>query len=193
MIGQNSEEHFNTPGDPEGTEKPVYNSEVETNPIVDETTEYESQNIETEVDEVYTSPDLTVEPITDDVPMWKPEPADNFVDDVEDNKIPGVGEVKPESFIRPNADAQVTLLKTEDSERFQMRWNGVQGNFVDDPRAAVQQADELVSEVVELITQMFSDERNTLEGQWKQGNDVSTEDLRKALQHYRSFFKRLVV
>jgi hypothetical protein len=32
-----------------------------------------------------------------------------------------------------------------------------------------------------------------LEGQWNQGNDVSTEDLRKALQRYRSFFNRLVV
>jgi hypothetical protein len=40
---------------------------------------------------------------------------------------------------------------------------------------------------------MFATEHDTLEGQWKQGNDVSTEDLRKALQHYRSFFKRLVV
>jgi len=29
--------------------------------------------------------------------------------------------------------------------------------------------------------------------QWKQGDDVSTEDLRQALQHYRSFFNRLVV
>jgi hypothetical protein len=32
-----------------------------------------------------------------------------------------------------------------------------------------------------------------LESQWNQGSDVSTEDLRKALQHYRSFFNRLVV
>jgi hypothetical protein len=50
-----------------------------------------------------------------------------------------------------------------------------------------------VSEVVEKITQMFTNEHSSLESQWKQGNDVSTEDLRKALQHYRSFFNRLVV
>jgi hypothetical protein len=55
------------------------------------------------------------------------------------------------------------------------------------------QADELVSEVIEKITQMFTNEHSSLEGQWKQGNDVSTEDLRKALQRYRSFFNRLVV
>jgi hypothetical protein len=49
-----------------------------------------------------------------------------------------------------------------------------------------------VSEVIEKITEMFSSERSSLEGQWKEGNDVSTEDLRQALQHYRSFFNRLV-
>jgi hypothetical protein len=47
--------------------------------------------------------------------------------------------------------------------------------------------------VIEKITQMFANEHNSLDGQWNQGVDVSTEDLRKALQHYRSFFNRLVV
>jgi hypothetical protein len=40
---------------------------------------------------------------------------------------------------------------------------------------------------------MFATEHHSLEDQWNQGNDVSTEDLRKTLQHYRSFFNRLVV
>jgi len=85
------------------------------------------------------------------------------------------------------------LLDDQVSEHFRTRWSEVQGEFVDDPRAAVQKADALVSEVVGQITRMFTDERSTLEGQWKQGSDVSTEDLRKALQHYRSFFNRLMV
>jgi len=65
--------------------------------------------------------------------------------------------------------------------------------FVDEPRVAVLQADALVSEVIMQITRMFTDERSSLESQWNQGNDVSTEDLRKALKRYRSFFNRLVV
>jgi len=85
------------------------------------------------------------------------------------------------------------LLNREESERFRTRWNAIQGRFVDDPRSAVQQADELVTEVVEQITHMFSKVHGELEVQWNQGNDVYTEDLRKALQHYRSFFNRLVV
>ncbi|HEX6304516.1 MAG TPA: hypothetical protein VFZ76_10030 [Anaerolineales bacterium] len=85
------------------------------------------------------------------------------------------------------------LLSREESEHFRTRWNEIQGKFVDEPRAAVEQAYALVSEVIEQITQMFANEHSSLEGQWNQGNDVSTEDLRKALQHYRSFFNRLVV
>lgn len=86
-----------------------------------------------------------------------------------------------------------TLFNHEDSEHLRTRWNEIQGQFVDEPRTAVQQADALVSEVVDQIAQMFAKEHSSLESQWHQGNDVSTEDLRKALQHYRSFFNRLVV
>jgi hypothetical protein len=98
-----------------------------------------------------------------------------------------------EAPISTNAGSLAALLNQEESEHLRTRWNEIQGKFVDEPRSAVQQADALVAEVVEKITQMFAGEHSSLEGQWKQGNDVSTEDLRKALQHYRSFFNRLVV
>ena len=86
-----------------------------------------------------------------------------------------------------------SLLSREESEQLRARWIEIQGKFVDEPRAAVQQADELVSEVVQKIIRIFASEHSSLESQWNQGIDVSTEDLRKALQHYRSFFNRLVV
>jgi hypothetical protein len=85
------------------------------------------------------------------------------------------------------------LLNHEVSEQYRTRWNEIQGKFVDEPRVAVQQADSLVSDVIDQITQMFANEHGSLETQWNQGDDVSTEDLRMALQHYRSFFNRLVV
>jgi hypothetical protein len=87
----------------------------------------------------------------------------------------------------------MALLERAESERLRARWNEIQGQFVDDPRSAVQQADTLVSEVIDQITEIFANEHGSLEGQWKEGKDVSTEDLRKALQQYRSFFNRLVV
>jgi len=95
--------------------------------------------------------------------------------------------------INLNDGSLMALLEREESEHFRTRWNEIQGKFVDEPRSAVQQADGLVTEVIEKITQMFVNEHGSLESQWNQGNDVTTEDLRQALQHYRSFFNRLVV
>jgi len=42
------------------------------------------------------------------------------------------------------------------------------------------------------MTETFRRERETLESQWTRGGDISTEDLRVALQRYRSFFRRLL-
>ena len=98
-----------------------------------------------------------------------------------------------EGDISTNVGSVAALLNHEESELFRTRWSEIQGRFVDEPRSAVQQADVLVSEVIDKITEMFSNEHGSLEGQWKEGKDVSTEDLRQALQHYRSFFNRLVV
>jgi hypothetical protein len=92
-----------------------------------------------------------------------------------------------------NTESSIALLNPIESEHLRARWNNIQGKFVDEPRSAVQQADALVSDVIEEITRMFAEQHSALEGQWKKDNNVSTEDLRKALQRYRSFFNRLVV
>jgi hypothetical protein len=42
------------------------------------------------------------------------------------------------------------------------------------------------------LAEGFSNERSGLEKQWDRGDNVSTEDLRIALQRYRSFFDRLL-
>lgn len=75
---------------------------------------------------------------------------------------------------------------------FNSRWSEIQTGFVDEPRRAVQQADALVSDVINRIADSFGRERTQLEQQWDRGDDVSTEDLRVALQRYRSFFSRLL-
>ena len=84
------------------------------------------------------------------------------------------------------------LLADDHAEGFRSRWNEIQVRFVDEPRGSVQKADGLVVETMEWLAQMFSEERTRLENQWERGDDVSTEDLRIALQRYRSFFKRLL-
>jgi hypothetical protein len=84
------------------------------------------------------------------------------------------------------------LLRDEEIDQLRTRWNAIQIEFVDEPRASVEQADALVAEVMKRIAQMFAEKRATLDEQWANHDDVSTEDLRVALQRYRSFFHRLL-
>ncbi|MBO9521740.1 MAG: hypothetical protein J7518_09400 [Nocardioidaceae bacterium] len=71
------------------------------------------------------------------------------------------------------------------------RWEAIQQGFVDDPRAAVGDADALVRDVLDRLATTFEDQRQGLEDQWNDG-EPGTEDLRSALQRYRDFFDRLV-
>lgn len=88
-------------------------------------------------------------------------------------------------------EAQPLFAGAEASE-LRERWDSIQTGFVDEPRRAVEQADALVADLMQRLASVFSDERKSLEGQWDRGDDVSTEDLRVALQRYRSFFDRLL-
>jgi hypothetical protein len=89
-------------------------------------------------------------------------------------------------------DEDAPLLPDEQGTDFQGRWESIQTTFVDDPRNAVENADALVAELMQRLADGFARERERLEGQWSRGEDVSTEDLRVALQRYRSFFRRLL-
>jgi hypothetical protein len=84
-------------------------------------------------------------------------------------------------------------LFTQDlAESYRMRWTSIQSGFVDDPRRAVRSGDELVAEVITNLADTFSHERRRLETQLGQSGETSTENLRVALQRYRSFFERLL-
>jgi hypothetical protein len=84
------------------------------------------------------------------------------------------------------------LFATDDAERFRQRWESLQSSFVDQPRKTVEEADNLVGDLLQQLTAGFSEKRSHLEAQWEQGDEVSTEDLRVALTRYRSFFNRLL-
>jgi hypothetical protein len=84
------------------------------------------------------------------------------------------------------------LFPANDAEAMRGRWTDIQAAFVDEPRRAVEQADGLVAETIKRLAEMFAEERDRLERQWDRGDDVDTEDLRQALQRYRSFFTRLL-
>lgn len=84
------------------------------------------------------------------------------------------------------------LLADHELQGILVRWKDIQAEFVDEPRKAVQDADALVAELMQRLAQMFASEREQLESRWAGGDDVSTEDLRRGLRRYRSFFERLL-
>jgi glutathione S-transferase len=91
------------------------------------------------------------------------------------------------------SESQATPL-FPDAERQELKnsWERIQVGFVDEPRSAVEQADSLVASAMKRLAEVFAQERSNLEQQWGRGDNVSTEDLRLALQRYRSFFHRLL-
>ena len=83
------------------------------------------------------------------------------------------------------------LVPAERAEDYGSRWDALKGDFVDEPRRAVRQADELVGELLDELQRLFADQRRNLE-QGFDHDQASTEDLRLALRRYRSFFDRLL-
>jgi hypothetical protein len=118
-------------------------------------------------------------------------------------KMPPAQQEAEGDLNEPVLDNQNADVRTEERElaplflpdvakEFRSRWDTVQRGFVDDPRQAVRQGDELVVQVMKSLAETFSHERGMLEGQVNQTGKASTETLRIALRRYRSFFERLL-
>jgi hypothetical protein len=106
-------------------------------------------------------------------------------------QINGARTLTPEQTVVTN-DRPTALFPDNELNDLRARWDKTQISFVDEPRAAVEQADSLVATVVKRLAEQFAAERADLEHQWDRGTEVSTEDLRQALRKYRSFFDRLL-
>jgi hypothetical protein len=84
------------------------------------------------------------------------------------------------------------LFPPDMAQAFREHWSSVQIGFVDDPRGAVQQADELVAKVMKSLAERFANQRAGIESELGQNEQASTENMRMALRSYRSFFERLL-
>ena len=90
------------------------------------------------------------------------------------------------------AEPLAALFQGPHAEEFRRRWDAIQIGFVDDPRAAVRNADELVAQVLRTLAESFADQRSRIESTLGEGEHANTEAMRVALQRYRSFFQRLL-
>jgi hypothetical protein len=105
----------------------------------------------------------------------------------------------------------IVALSPQDANRFSQSWKSLQARFVDDPRAVVIEADALVRELMQKRGYPMGDfERRAADisvdhprvvdhyraaqqiaARGRSGN-VETEELRKAVVHYRALFSELL-
>jgi hypothetical protein len=85
------------------------------------------------------------------------------------------------------ADDDVVLI--DNTEDFRSRWESVQIGFVDDPQLAVQDAQQLLSAVVDELVEGF---RTQLDQTLRADGEPSTDDLRYTFRRYRVLFERLL-
>jgi hypothetical protein len=109
---------------------------------------------------------------------------------------------------------QLTIrpLAAADRERFEQSWKEDQARFVDDPRAAVKEADRLVADLMQVrgypvgnFDQQAADlsvAHPHVIDKYRTAHDIAqrdergeanTEDLRNAMMHYRALFNDLLV
>ena len=91
----------------------------------------------------------------------------------------------------PDGDVRERLIPQERTDAYTARWDALKGGFVDEPRQAVAEADQLVRELLDELQEVFRTQREGLE-QGLDADQTSTEDLRVALGRYRSLFDRLL-
>ncbi|MCE7011394.1 hypothetical protein LWC34_52585 [Kibdelosporangium philippinense] len=85
--------------------------------------------------------------------------------------------------------ARSKLFEETEAEQYRMQWREVQSNFVDEPRAAVREAETLVSQMMDSLTTQLNEQKRAL----KSGADGDdTEQLRVAMQRYRSLFDQML-
>ncbi|MFF5859827.1 hypothetical protein ACFY8B_30120 [Streptomyces sp. NPDC012751] len=94
--------------------------------------------------------------------------------------------------------AAAPLLAPEEAERWEGRIREVVGGFVDEPRAAVEQADRALEEIAARFSEAVTRRRRTLRASWEGPEEsgpaagTDTEQLRLALRDYRELAGRLL-
>lgn len=126
-----------------------------------------------------------------DDPSWQRQ-ADEFVADRGKRVDDVPSHAQDPLHAQEESSTETSLFAEADREELRRGWDSVQSGFVDDPKRCVEQADGLVSDAVERLSNSFAEARSRLEQQWGRGEEASTEDLRVALKRYREFFDRLL-
>jgi hypothetical protein len=118
--------------------------------------------------------------------------------DVEPPAEAGGADVVPASERRPQrvGEAATPVFEEDRAAGLRSRWDAIQASFIDDPRLAVTQAEQLVDEALRCIVEGFERQKRalgSLEPDEQAGTSGDeTERMRVTLHRYRAFFVRLL-
>ncbi|WUF45737.1 hypothetical protein OHA73_15110 [Streptomyces sp. NBC_00483] len=99
------------------------------------------------------------------------------------------GQAGPEHGTR--AGRRSGLVPAGERDELEGRLRHALTGFVDEPRAAVEEADHVLEDLTARLTETLASHRRTLRTSW-QGTPDDTEQLRQALRDYRETAERLL-
>jgi hypothetical protein len=127
-------------------------------------------------------PDAPEHPAAADADIPTAEPG---VVDASDNGSPSAVSA-PDAELGPTRAAPVAGDGTSPNAR----WHEILAMFVDDPRSSIELAASLVDDSAEALMTSVKERQYALLSAW-QGDDAGTEEMRIALQQYRTFWNRI--
>lgn len=122
------------------------------------------------------------EPAAD--PLGRAGPDSDFDSELDSELDPAIDPAVDAEAEAEGGDLEVVAMT--------QRWREIQAGFVDEPQRAVEDADGLVTDLLDRTTQRLAEQCRQLESTWHNGERVSTEDLRVSMQGYRVLFERLL-
>jgi hypothetical protein len=93
-----------------------------------------------------------------------------------------------------------------DAAHYTEQWRQIQFKFVDDPRASVTEAADIIAQVtakmeaaiqerqraIEERQRAIAEQQRALRGRWGEGTNADTETLRETLRMYKTFLDQLI-
>lgn len=131
-------------------------------------------------------PEVGGEPEASDTPEWTASAPG--VTPTKEGTASEPGDLLPGAA--PNASL-AAVWQPETAQGFRNRWREVQLRFVDDPRGAATEAEALLAEVLDVLTEALAMRKAEMDA-WGTIENLDTEEMRMAIRRYRDLLDQLL-